>query len=139
MGAGGKHSLSAAVVENKGERGPTVPRTEKTKNKTDGVVGFSPIAASLRAIKDAGRGGNRKSTPPGSRGTTLLSLRHRHPGSPIGSMTKTWIIRRAEARSMKDEAGQQQAPHDGQQTFKDCGTLILIEIPFVAFGGGAYI
>lgn len=37
---------------------------------------------------------------------------------------------------MKDEAGQQQAPHDGQQTFKDCDTLILIEIPFVPFGGG---
>lgn len=99
MGAGGKHCLSAAVVENKGERRPTVPRTEKIKNKTDGAVGFSPIATSLRAIKDTGRGDTRKPgvDSPGSRGTTLLSLRHRHPGSPIGSMTKTWIIQRAEA------------------------------------------
>lgn len=56
-GAGGKHCLSVAVVENKGERRPTVPRTEKIKNETDDVVGFSPIAASLRAIKAAGREG----------------------------------------------------------------------------------
>lgn len=36
---------------------------------------------------------------------------------------------------MKDEAVQQQAPHDGEQTFKDWGRLTLIEILFVAFGG----
>lgn len=59
-GAGGKHCLSVAVVENKGERRPTVPRTEKIKNETDDVVGFSPIAASLRAIKAAGRGGGQQ-------------------------------------------------------------------------------
>lgn len=38
-------------------------------------------------------------------------------------------------RSLKDKAGQRQAPHDVEQTFKDCGRLILIKIPFVAFGG----
>lgn len=33
---------------------------------------------------------------------------------------------------MKDSAGQQQ---HREETFKDCGRIILIEIPFVAFGG----
>lgn len=48
---GGRHRLCAVAVGNKAERHPTVPRTEEI-NETDRVIGFSPIATSLGAVRD---------------------------------------------------------------------------------------